>query len=52
MSISGHKTQAMYTRYNIADVKRKRRALEKMQEWREAQAAEESKVVAMRVKTR
>ena len=52
MSISGHKTQAMYTRYNIADVKRKRRALEKMQEWREAQAAEESKVVAMRVRTR
>ena len=48
MSISGHKTQAMYTRYNIADVKRKRRALEQMQEWREAQAAEESKVVAMR----
>jgi integrase len=51
MSISGHKTQAMYTRYNIADVKRKRRALDKLQEFREAQAVQgavESNVVAMR----
>jgi integrase len=51
MSISGHRTQAMYTRYNIADVKRKRKALELTQEFREAQgaeAAQESNVVAMR----
>jgi integrase len=50
-SISGHKTDAMYTRYNITDVKRKRRALELVQEFREAQASEaaqESNVVAMR----
>jgi hypothetical protein len=41
----------MYTRYNIADVKRKRKALELVQEFREAQASEatqESNVVAMR----
>jgi len=48
MSISGHKTQAMYSRYNISDVKRKRRALEKVQEYREAQAAQESNVVTMK----
>lgn len=51
MAISGHKTQAMYSRYNIADVKRKRKALELTQEFREAQAAQpaqESNVVAMR----
>jgi hypothetical protein len=50
-SISGHKTDAMYTRYNIADVKRKRKALELVQEFREVQASEaakESNVVAMR----
>ena len=50
MSISGHRTQAMYTRYNIADVKRKRKALELTQEFREAQAAQaaqESNVVAI-----
>ena len=48
MSISGHRTQAMYSRYNIADVKRKRKALELAQEFREAAAQEKSKVVAMR----
>lgn len=51
MSLSGHRTQAMYTRYNISDVKRKRKALELVQEFREAQAAQpvqESNVVAMR----
>ena len=50
MSISGHRTQAMYTRYNIADVKRKRKALELTQEFREAQAAQaaqESNVIAI-----
>ena len=51
MAISGHKTQAMYSRYNIADVKRKHKALELAQEFRERMAAEEaqeSNVVAMR----
>jgi integrase len=51
MAISGHKTQAMYSRYNISDVKRKRKALELVQEFREAQVAQdaqESNVVAMR----
>ena len=50
MSISGHRSQATYTRYNIADVKRKRKALELVQEFREAAAAQEQepKVVAMR----
>ena len=50
-SISGHKTDAMYTRYNVADVKRKRKALELVQEFREVQASEaakESNLVAMR----
>jgi integrase len=50
-SISGHKTDAMYTRYNIADVKRKRKALELVQEFREAQASEATRkqnVIAMR----
>jgi hypothetical protein len=42
------KTQAMYSRYNIADVKRVRKALERTQEFREAAAAQESKVVSMR----
>jgi integrase len=48
MQISGHKTQAMYSRYNIADVKRVRKALERTQEFREAAVAQESKVVSMR----
>jgi hypothetical protein len=48
MPISRHKTQAMYSRYNIADVKRVRKALERTQEFREAAAAQESKVVSMR----
>jgi PIN domain nuclease of toxin-antitoxin system len=47
MAISGHKTQAMYSRYNIADVKRKRKALELTQEFREAQAAQEQNVVSI-----
>jgi integrase len=50
MSISGHRSQATYTRHNIADVKRKRKALELVQEFREAAATQEQgqKVVAMR----
>jgi integrase len=48
MSISGHKTQDTYSRYNTCDVKRKRKALELVQEFREAQAEQESNVVAMR----
>ena len=50
-SISGHKTDAMYTRYNIADIKRKRKALELVQEFREVQASEAARqlnVVSMR----
>jgi hypothetical protein len=51
MAISGHRTQAMYSRYNIADVKRVRKVSERTQEFREAvaaQAEQESNVVAMR----
>ncbi len=50
-SISGHRTDATYSRYNISDTKRKRKALELSQEFRERMAAEEaqeSNVVAMR----
>jgi len=50
-SLSGHKTDATYTRYNICDVKRKRKGLELVQEYRDAQAAQpapESNLVAMR----
>jgi len=47
-SISGHRTDATYSRYNISDVKRKRKALELVQEFREAQAAQESNVVTMK----
>ena len=50
MSISGHRTQETYTRYNICDVKRKRTALERVQEFRESQAAQgtaDSNVVAI-----
>jgi len=53
-SISGHRTDATYSRYNISDTKRKRKSLELLQEFREAQAAQaaqaaqESNVVAMR----
>ena len=38
MSISGHKSQAMYSRYNITTTKRTRQALEQVQEYREATA--------------
>lgn len=51
MSLSGHRSQSMYSRYNISDVKRKRTALEKVQEFRDRMAAEQaaqSNVVAMR----
>jgi integrase len=50
MAISGHKTQAMYSRYNIADVRRVRKALELTQEFRESMAAqaEQTNVVQMR----
>jgi hypothetical protein len=41
MSITGHKTQAMYTRYNYSDEKRKRTALEKATEFAEAMAVKE-----------
>jgi integrase len=44
MSITGHKTQAMYSRYNIVDTKRVRQALEQTQVYREATAG---KVVAI-----
>jgi integrase len=49
-SISGHKTDAMFARYNISDVKRKRKALELAQGWRDSQATQvqESNVVAMK----
>ena len=46
MSISGHRTQATYTRYNISDTKRKRKALERAQEFRERMAAEETQEAA------
>lgn len=39
MSISGHKTQAMHSRYNIVNTKRTREALEQTQMYREATAA-------------
>jgi integrase len=42
MAISGHKTQSMYSRYNVSDDKRKRKALELAQEFRERMAAEEA----------
>ena len=50
MSISGHKTDSMYSRYNICDLKRRRKALERVQEFRERMAVEQaqSNVIAMR----
>ena len=50
MSITGHTTQAMYTRYNFSDVDRKRNALKTAQEFAEVLAAKEpaAKAVAMR----
>jgi hypothetical protein len=39
MSISGHRTEATYRRYNISTVKRKRNGLVLMQEFRDAEAA-------------
>jgi len=51
MSLSGHRSEETYRRYNISDTKRKRKALELVQEFRDAQAAQaaqESNVVAMR----
>jgi hypothetical protein len=40
----------MFARYNISDVKRKRKALELAQGWRDSQATQvqESNVVAMK----
>jgi integrase len=38
MSISGHKTQEMYSRYNIVNTKQARQALEQTQAYREATA--------------
>jgi integrase len=38
MSISGHKTQSMFSRYNITTTKRARQALEQVQVYREATA--------------
>ena len=53
MSISGHRTDSTYSRYNITDTKRKRNALVLGQEFRERMAAEEAaeatNVVAMEV---
>jgi hypothetical protein len=50
MSISGYKTDSMYSRYNICDLKRRRKALERVQEFRERMAVEQaqSNVIAMR----
>jgi integrase len=45
MAISGHKTQAMFARYNITDDRDKLRALEASREWNEQQA--KSNVVEM-----
>jgi len=38
MAISGHKTEAMFRRYNITDDRDKLRALEASREWTEQQA--------------
>lgn len=50
MSLSGHRTQAMYSRYNFSDEARKRSALEKAQQFAEAIAAKQDSgqnVIAM-----
>jgi integrase len=49
MSLSGHKTQAMYSRYNVSDVARKRTALERAQEFAALMATKEqpANVVSM-----
>ena len=48
MGISGHKTQAMFTRYNIADVTRRRSALELAQQFRDSQTEQSTKVISMK----
>ncbi len=50
MTITGHKTRAMFDRYNITDDADQLKALEQSRAYREAHAAEGSNVVAMRSK--
>ena len=46
--ISGHKTPSMFQRYNIVVTDDLRKALEQTEKYRNAEAARQSNVVAMR----